>query len=241
MGHLILVRHGQASFLEANYDKLSSVGLSQSIRLGEYWANRNVRFDRVCSGPCVRQIETAQAVAQAYQRAGVSLPDLEIYPEFEEYSGDAALAHGLDQLLGQDEELRRLHTAFEAAQGHQNRRVTFQRMFERILAEWVSGALHSNELEKWSVFCARVNSGIGRCIASAGRARRIAVFTSGGPIAIAMQRALHLAPQTTIQTSFMCHNASWSEFLFSGSERFSLSTFNASPHLDHEPAMLTYR
>jgi hypothetical protein len=38
---------------------------------------------------------------------------------------------------------------------------------------------------------------------------------------------------------WMSRNCSYSEFLFSG-ERFTLSAFNAFPHLD-DPALLTYR
>ena len=42
MGNLYLVRHGQASFLQQNYDKLSPLGEAQSRLLGEYWAPRGV-------------------------------------------------------------------------------------------------------------------------------------------------------------------------------------------------------
>ena len=55
MGILFLVRHAQASLLEQNYDKLSALGEAQACHLGEYWARRQIVFDRVCAGPCVRQ------------------------------------------------------------------------------------------------------------------------------------------------------------------------------------------
>ncbi len=38
MSSLFLVRHGQASFLERNYDKLSAKGEEQARILGRYWA-----------------------------------------------------------------------------------------------------------------------------------------------------------------------------------------------------------
>ena len=37
---MLLVRHGQASWFEENYDRLSSVGEAQSRLLGELWAAR---------------------------------------------------------------------------------------------------------------------------------------------------------------------------------------------------------
>ena len=69
MSSLFLVRHGQASFLERNYDKLSPKGEAQSRMLGDYWAGLKLSFDRVYSGPRVRQRETARLVGDAYNRA----------------------------------------------------------------------------------------------------------------------------------------------------------------------------
>ena len=60
MSVLTLIRHGQASFFDANYDQLSPVGERQMRALGEYWARRNLRFDEVCTGPRVRQERSAQ-------------------------------------------------------------------------------------------------------------------------------------------------------------------------------------
>ena len=71
MSRLFLIRHGQASFLERNYDKLSPKGEQQSRMLGEYWAGLKLRFDRVYSGPRVRQRETARIVGEAYRAAGL--------------------------------------------------------------------------------------------------------------------------------------------------------------------------
>jgi hypothetical protein len=54
-----------------------------------------------------------------------------------------------------------------------------------------------------------------------------------------MQRALHLSSEDTLKTMWMSRNCSYSEFLFSG-DRFTLSSFNAFPHLD-DAGLLTYR
>ena len=44
MAELVLVRHGQASFGAADYDKLSDLGWRQSRWLGEYFAERGITF-----------------------------------------------------------------------------------------------------------------------------------------------------------------------------------------------------
>ena len=95
MGILFLVRHAQASFLEQNYDKLSQLGEAQARLLGEYWAQRNVLFDRVCVGPRVRHKETANLVKNSYSQAGVEFPEPSVLPEFDEYQGEAVLKRSL--------------------------------------------------------------------------------------------------------------------------------------------------
>ena len=58
MGTLYLVRHGQASFGEADYDRLSPMGHQQSRRLGEYFAGQGLVFDAVITGTLRRHAET---------------------------------------------------------------------------------------------------------------------------------------------------------------------------------------
>jgi hypothetical protein len=76
-------------------------------------------------------------------------------------------------------------------------------------------------------------------LSAAGKSETSAIFTSGGPVAVSVQRALHLSPQDTLEVAWMPRNCSYSEFVFSG-DRFTLSTFNSFQHLD-DPALLTYR
>jgi phosphohistidine phosphatase SixA len=92
MAILFLVRHAQASFLELNYDKLSQLGEAQARLLGEYWAKRNVVFDRVCVGPRVRQKDTARLVSEAFERNGLTFPQPMVLSEFDEYKGEVVLA-----------------------------------------------------------------------------------------------------------------------------------------------------
>src|SRR5437868_11884703 len=62
MSQLILVRHGQAAFLSDDYDRLSPIGEIQARRLGDFWRTRGITFDRIFTGPRVRQINTAKYV-----------------------------------------------------------------------------------------------------------------------------------------------------------------------------------
>jgi broad specificity phosphatase PhoE len=239
MGILYIVRHAQASFLEPNYDKLSSLGEAQSRLLGEYWAQRKIAFDRVCAGPCARHKDTVKLVSAAYQKAGLNLPEPHILAEFDEYQGEAVLRGSLPALLEKDPGIRDLHAAFQSSTTNAAKRATFQKLFEAIIGGWVRGVIHLEGVETWPQFCARVNSGLEQFLHAGARGERVAVFTSGGPIAVASQRALHLSPESTLQMTWMSRNSSWSEFLYNA-ERFTLSSFNIHEHIA-DPAMRTYR
>jgi broad specificity phosphatase PhoE len=239
MGTLFLVRHAQASFLEQNYDKLSNLGEAQARLLGDFWAQRKIVFDRVCSGPCLRQKDTLKLVSQGYDKAGIEFPEPQALSEFDEYQGEAVLKLSLPDLLEKDQRVRDLHTAFRSSPDSVRRRVTFQRLFEVVIGKWVEGEICPQDVETWFEFCSRVKSGLVKSLSGGVRGERVAIFTSGGPIAVAMQRALQLSAANTLQVSWMSGNSSWSEFLYD-EERFTLSSFNCHSHLV-DPALLTYR
>jgi broad specificity phosphatase PhoE len=239
MGTLFLVRHAQASFLAANYDKLSARGEDQARLLGKYWARQNLAFDRTCVGPCVRQRDTVKLVSESYENADLKFPEPLVLSEFDEYQGEEVLKRSLPGLLENDQRVRDLHAAFQSSTGTAQQRATFQKLFEAVIGKWVQGEISPLGVESWREFCARVNSGLVKFLSAGSRGERVAIFSSGGPIAVAMQRAMHLTAERALQVSWMSHNSSWSEFLYSA-DRFTLSAFNVHGHLN-DPAMMTYR
>jgi broad specificity phosphatase PhoE len=238
MSHIIFVRHGQASLLERDYDKLCANGESQARLLGEYWSRRGVVFGSVFSGPRVRQLETARIVAEAYRRAGLDFPETVVMSEFDEYQAEAVLRECLPQLLPVNTEINELHRAYKDSESA-DRRKTFQKLFEAVIAKWVAGDVTADGVEPWHEFCLRVERGLAQVMRNTPPAASSVVFTSAGPIGAAIRRALHLSAEDTLQLTWMSRNASFSGFLASG-ERFTLSTFNAHPHLDGD-GLLTYR
>lgn len=238
MGRLFLVRHAQASFSERNYDKLSATGETQARLLGEYWGRHQSIFNQVYTGPGARHRDTARIVGEAYQGTGLAWPEPMAKEEFDEYQGDAVLEKGLEQLLANSDHVRKLHGAFQKSASPIERLKNFQRMYEFVVSRWVNGELPLMDVESWPQFCARVRRGISE-VTRDGRSQQLVVFSSGGPISVAMQRALDLSPQSTLRVAWMVRNCSFSEFLFSG-DRFTLSTFNAFPHLE-DASLLTYR
>ena len=240
MGRILLIRHAQASFLEQNYDKLSTIGETQARRLGQHWARQKILFDGVCSGPRVRHKETAKIVAAVYRDAGIPFPEPVESPEFDEYQAEAVMKQGLPWLVESNGEVRKLHRAFQNS-SDSDRLANFERMFEMMITKWVDGGVVLAEVESWPEFCSRADRGLSQYMSTNGRGQQLAIFGSAGLIGVAMRRALHLSSQDTLRTTWMVRNGSFSEFLFSTTDdRFTLSTFNSFPHLEDVP-LLTYR
>jgi len=239
MALLTLVRHGQASFLQDNYDKLSERGELQSRMLGEYWLRSGATFDQAYQGPACRHLHTAELVAAAYREAGAAWPQPITVPELDEYPGIAVVRKFLPGLMETHEDIRVLEAEFRQAGEQDAAFRLFDKLFARITRMWVAEELDSPDVEPWRDFCARIDRGIARIRSDAGKNARIAVFTSGGVIAATVRTALDLSPQRTLELSWTSRNASYTEFLFSP-ERFSLGSFNNHPHLESEE-LLTYR
>ena len=64
MGTLYLVRHGQASFGAEDYDNLSELGVKQSVRLGEYWRGKGLKFDAALVGTLKRHAQTYAGICE---------------------------------------------------------------------------------------------------------------------------------------------------------------------------------
>jgi broad specificity phosphatase PhoE len=239
MALLTLVRHGQASFLESNYDKLSERGERQSRILGEYWLRTGATFDQVYYGPACRHLRTGEIVAEVYRRAGAEWPEPVTLPELDEYPGIEVMRTFLPGLMEKHEDIRTLEAEFRQTGDRSAAFRVYDKLFQRITRMWVDEELDSPEVASWKNFCERVDRGITTIRDGAHKNGRVAVFTSGGVIAATVRQALDLAPQRTLELSWTSRNASYTEFLFSP-ERFSVSSFNNHPHLEDEE-LLTYR
>jgi broad specificity phosphatase PhoE len=233
MGTLLLVRHGQASAFEDNYDRLSPLGERQAGLLGERWRRQGVRPDRVFSGPRVRQRRTAEIAAEVG-----GLPAPVVLEELDEMGVEPLFKELMPDLFARHAHLAALGDALLAADGDADRGRSIARLFEAVLLLWVEGRASAPEVEPWPAFRARVARALDAVLADA-RGQSVAVFTSAGPVAAAVQRALGTGDEQAVRLAFQVRNSSFSEFLFSD-KRFSLASFNQTPHLE-EASLVTVR
>ncbi|MBX7255372.1 MAG: histidine phosphatase family protein [Candidatus Hydrogenedentes bacterium] len=239
MGFLTVVRHGQASFHEDEYDRLSSLGEEQARCLGAYWARHGIRFDRVVSGPLIRQRRSAEIAGEVYASEGFHWPGVEVVDELAELPGEALAAKFMPQLCMEDPFVLEAMQRFGESDDRAERERLFQKAFEKLLLKWAREEYAHTDIESFAAFIQRVRDSYERVTLSGENGQRVAVFTSGGPTAVAMYMALGTSLETTLELAWQVRNGSFTEFQFT-KDRFSLNTFNATPHLS-EPRLWTYR
>lgn len=239
MGTLIIVRHGQASFHEEDYDKLSPVGEEQARRLGKYWADHGVHIDRAVSGPLLRQRRSAELVREEYERAGHPFPDIEIDDALAEMPVEILAKRFMPQLCAEDEQCLVLMQRFMSTEDKREKERLFQIAFEKLMLKWAAEDYHDPGIETFDAFVGRVKNSFGEIMSGGTNGQRVAAFTSGGPTAVAMHLALGTSFETTLELVWQVRNASLTEFMFTEG-RFTLSTFNNVAHL-REPELWTYR
>jgi broad specificity phosphatase PhoE len=225
MSVIYLIRHGQASFGAKNYDNLSPMGRQQAFILGGHLVDAGVVPDAVYSGRMARQKDTEKEVRARYLKNGHALPETGIMSGFDEFDSSAIVLSQLPGMQAEDPRIaEHLPRMYES-------RDSFKRVFEDAMLRWVSGRFDGPGVETWTEFSARVAGAIERIMEEQGKGRTILVFTSGGPIAAAMQYALSLTPEAAIRLNWQVINTSYTKFMYTG-KRITLACFNCSTHLD---------
>ena len=240
MSTLVLVRHGQARAFSNAPDQLSPKGWQQAHTLGSYWVRQGERFDSVYHGSLRRQRETCEAVATEYAKDGKPFPVPIILPALNEYVTQDLVSEVAPRLAKRDREFEPLWEAWEAVVPGQGRNRTFQIMFEALVSRWVDGRLQEPGLEPWESFRLRAREALQTIRRAQGRGMRVAAFTSGGPIGVAVQSCLGAPAAAALAVNWRVRNTSLTTFLYSGS-RLSLDGFNELPHLSLRPDLVTFR
>jgi broad specificity phosphatase PhoE len=236
MGNLYMIRHGQASFGSANYDRLSETGRRQARIVAEHLLEIGLAPDALYAGGMERQKDTAGALLQLGRERGALLPGLRVETAFNEYSSRQIILSYAEELAGEEPSVA------QDRNGDYVNVPALERLLEKVLLRWVNGGNGKPGIPTWEEFRARVVSGLKQVVAENGRGRTILLFTSGGPISAVLQTALGLSNEETLRAAWRIANGSVTRFLYN-SERFSLASFNETAHLAlrRDPALVTYR
>jgi len=211
MAEITLVRHGQASFGEDNYDLLSPSGHLQARWLGEQYKALNTSFDHIVTGTMVRHQETADNIINGFD----SFIPITKNIGLNEYDFKGLLA-----VLKQDFSKSWLET--------NNKERDYYFNIKLALTYWMSGEIESDNHDTWISFKERVLSAF-YSICSLNQ-KRILLISSGGPIATVIAEILKLDCQRYRDISLQIKNTSTSKILFS-QNNFTLDSYNDVSHL----------
>jgi broad specificity phosphatase PhoE len=227
---LYLIRHGQASYGEEDYDRLSVRGRDQAGALGRFLGH--MQLNTLYAGPHVRQQETARFAVEAATAAGLALPDPEPISELAEYPAFEILKHMMPRLVAEDARFAGLEEARTPR--------LLDEAFHAILGRWSRDEWSAEGLERIAAFVDRVRAGLDRIFRAAGSGARVGCVTSAGPIGVAIGLLYGATAERMIRTSVVVRNASITELRFRTQgfdwqpEQVSLVTFNLTAHLADE-------
>jgi len=230
VGTLFLIRHGQASYGEADYDRLSPRGIEQALAVGRWAAGQ--RLDAVFAGPLRRQQQTAQYATEGAAAAGATLPATQLLAELAEYPAFELLQHLVPRLIAEDPKFAQLTTAPTPR--------LYDDAFQVILRKWSRDEWTAEGVERVATFVERVRAGMDRVLRAAGSGARLVCVTSAGPIGVAVGLVFGIPAERMVRTSIVLRNASITELRFRSQDfdwqpdQLSLVTFNVTAHLPDE-------
>jgi broad specificity phosphatase PhoE len=212
MGTLYLVRHGQASFGSADYDRLSALGERQCAELGRWLRVRGATFDGVLRGTLRRHVQSLDAIAGELP----GLPAPLQWPGLDEYDSAALLrtVHAGELEPPRDADAYRAHF----------------RLLREALARWMEGRTQPEGMPSWAQWLEGVAGALDHVRTS--HRGDVLLVSSGGPIATAVAMVLQAPPAAVIELNMRIRNSALTEFTFTP-KRHALVSFNTLPHLDH--------
>lgn len=230
MARLIFIRHGQAAFGSSSYDSLTPLGRRQARTLGAHFQTCGTTLHRVVSGELVRQRDTADLALAAM---GSSQP-IKPLSAFNEYDHMGIISAAYPLIKASDPEL------VQTLEAHFSNR-SFQPFFEKVVSLWMGDMVLPEGVEGFAAFSGRVREGVTQLADSLEPHETVAVFTSGGVIAMALGMALGMAFGEAMTLSWSLRNGSFST-LHAGNGRLRLIDANVSAHLaEVDKGMVTYR
>jgi broad specificity phosphatase PhoE len=242
LSNIYLVRHGQAGTRDA-YDSLSDLGQQQAQLLGEYFLAQRLEFTVVYAGAMQRQLQTASAVKNVYDQAGVSFPVVTVDDQWNEFDLTDIYRELGPKLSEIDEEFR---VEYEEMRLELNQNIgvmdakvhrQWRPCDTKMVDAWISGAL-SYGGETWKQFQERVRGCISKVEGLPARAN-VLVSTSATPTGVLTGLALGLTDARVRQLAGVLYNSSYTTLRLRD-ERLQLFQFNAVPHLTI-PELRTFR
>lgn len=233
MIEIYFIRHAQASFGQPAYDRLSPIGERQAALLGRHFNDNGVRFDAIYSGALRRHVQTATIAVK--QMNGHAPQDMTIDADFNEIDSSDQMMNHLFSVIQEDpmlfEQMKQIHTDHGA----------IGRIFDIAEKTDKMPVDEANRMQQIKQFRARIGGAIDNLVDKVGHNKKVAVFTSGGPTAVALRQTLETSREQTIRLGWELRNTSMTVLRYD-QQRLWLVLFNCVAHLEaqKDPELITY-
>lgn len=232
MSRLTVIRHAQASLMKADYDQLSDLGKQQSAALANYLVAQQIRFDHLYLGTLKRHQQTADFICEAWQAKGWTCPITHLI-DLNEHQSPKVARWMLERALSEEQHealipirktlatVKKVHAKSE-----------YLAIFDQVAVLWATASIDTAPIgvEPFYVFRNRVEKVLKQIQQDSQSGQHIGIVTSGGPSSVSVGLALELTDAKVMELNGMVRNSAFTDFLFD-KNRFSLSRFNATPHL----------
>jgi broad specificity phosphatase PhoE len=206
---LHLVRHGQARFGSADYDRLSDLVQRQCQALGQWYATRGQRFEAVYTGTLTRHRQSLAALAQGHG----ALPAAQELPALNEYDSESLV--------------RALHPGPLPPPDTPEAYRQHFRLLRNALRAWIEGRIAPAGMPAHAAWRAGIVAALEQV---RGHAGDVLMVSSGGPIATATAAVMGAPPEAFVELNLRLRNSALTEFAFNP-KRHVLHSFNGLPHL----------
>jgi broad specificity phosphatase PhoE len=217
---VLLVRHGQASAISSDYDRLSDLGREQSRLVGTHFERFALTPDRVLVGPRRRHAQTHDEARGATWIEPERVDDLD-----EHHAVQLLVALGPSLAIRDDEIGRLAREAF--AHDHGSMRTALSKVFAAIVPAWARGEIEHPGVEPFVEFRGRIRRFVDRMQESDGTT---VAFTSGGAISAIVAEIHGLDTMQLLDVMWHLRNASITEVVVRDG-RLALASMNTTAHL----------
>jgi broad specificity phosphatase PhoE len=236
MSTLFLIRHAQGSFGKGNYDRLSETGKKQALILAEYFHNIGMKFDEIYSGTLERHRDTANEYISSSKAKDIIIPEIIYDARLNEYNAEDVFTILLPVLLSDKPDLKVHYDKLFTD------KKSFQIIFKEIMKMWTSGNYDMKGTATWDDFTKGVYSFLSDRMEDHSSSKKIAVFTSGGPISAIIMKILSLNIGTSMHIMNRIVNSSITRIRFTR-YKIMINSFNEYSHLEQAGGkdIITYR
>ena len=218
---ITLVRHGQASFGESNYDKLTELGLKQGQIVGEALKERNLdpHETAIYYGSQLRHKETMEEALKVWSYDG----NMKILEGVREFDHEDIIFKGHPNFASK---------ALLGAKllASKDKKKTLEELFFEALKRWFSGQYDHEYQESWSDFEKRCWGAV-KNVALKKEKKEIVIFTSGGVIGAIVKFLMNVGQDKVLDILWKQVNGGLTKILFQDINNVFLLSWNEQHHI----------